>query len=66
MCGRFVSTTPADQLAAYFGAEALGETVLEPSHNVAPTNQVHVVVERDDQRVIDTFRWGLIRSGRRT
>ncbi len=60
MCGRFVSTTPADQLAAYFGAEALGETLVEPSYNVAPTNQVYTVIERDDVRQLTSARWGLV------
>ena len=60
MCGRFVSTTPPDQLAAYFGAEQLGETLLEPSYNVAPTNSVWTVFEDDNKRVLDTAHWGLI------
>ena len=60
MCGRFVSTTPPDQLATYFGAEQLGETLLEPSYNVAPTNQVWTVLEDAGTRVLDTARWGLI------
>lgn len=62
MCGRFVSTTPADQLAAYFGADTLPEALLEPSHNVAPTNDVYTVVEHDASRAVDTMRWGLIPS----
>ena len=60
MCGRFVSTTPPDQLAAYFGAEQLGETLVEPSYNVAPTNSVWTVFEEDGTRVLDTAHWGLI------
>ena len=60
MCGRFVSTTPADQLAAYFGAEAIGETLLEPSYNVAPTNQVYTVIDAGEGRTLETARWGLI------
>jgi len=60
MCGRFVSSTPADQLAAYFGVEKLGETLLEPSNNVAPTNKVYTVLESEDARVLDVSRWGLI------
>lgn len=60
MCGRFVSTTPPDQLAAYFGAEQLGETLLEPSYNVAPTNRVWTVLEDDGKRILDASRWGLI------
>ncbi|MFV2039918.1 MAG: SOS response-associated peptidase, partial [Acidimicrobiales bacterium] len=60
MCGRFVSSTPADQLAAYFGVEQLGETLLEPSYNVAPTNNVYAVFESDGKRALGAFRWGLV------
>lgn len=67
MCGRYVSATPPDQIAAYFGADALGETLVEPNYNVAPTTQVSVVYEprpTDDQpeslRTLDLFKWGLI------
>ncbi len=60
MCGRFVSSTPPDQLAAYFGADQLGETLLEPSYNVAPTNEVYTVIEEDGRRELGTSRWGLI------
>jgi len=59
MCGRYVSTTPPDQIAAYFGAEA-SEAVLEPSFNVAPTNDVYAVLSDGSTRVVDAFHWGLI------
>lgn len=60
MCGRFVSSTPPDQLAAYFGVDQLGETLLEPSYNVAPTNEVYTVIEHEGVRTLDVSRWGLI------
>ena len=62
MCGRFVSTSPPDELAAYFGAEAVAETVLEPNYNVAPTQDVLAVVEADEGRYLDAFFWGLVPS----
>ena len=43
MCGRYVSATPPDQIAAYFGAEA-PEALLAPSYNVAPTSDVYAVL----------------------
>ena len=43
MCGRYVSATPPDQIAAYFDAEA-PEALLEPSYNVAPTKDVYAVL----------------------
>jgi putative SOS response-associated peptidase YedK len=60
MCGRFVSSTPPDQLAAYFAVDQLGETLLEPSYNVAPTNDVYTVIEHQGVRTLDVSRWGLI------
>lgn len=62
MCGRFVSTSPPDELAAYFGAEPVAEAVLEPNWNVAPTQDVLAVVEADGARHLDAFYWGLVPS----
>ena len=59
MCGRFTSTAPPDQIAAYFDAEA-PEAALDPSYNVAPTNDIYtVVVEADTRRLVPTH-WGLV------
>jgi putative SOS response-associated peptidase YedK len=60
MCGRFVSASPPDELARYFDVDQVSETVLDPSYNVAPTNDVYVVVETGGIRRLDTFHWGLI------
>ena len=60
MCGRFVSSSPHDELAKYFVVDAVAESVLEPSYNVAPSNDVYVVVETGGVRKLDTFRWGLV------
>ncbi len=59
MCGRFVSATPPDQVAAYFGAEA-PEALLEPSWNVAPTTDVYAVLADGSTRHLDAFHWGLV------
>jgi putative SOS response-associated peptidase YedK len=55
-----VSSSPPDELARYFDVEKLGESVLEPSFNVAPSNDVYVVVETGGIRRLETFHWGLI------
>ncbi|MGI9646326.1 MAG: SOS response-associated peptidase [Ilumatobacteraceae bacterium] len=61
MCGRFVSSTPPDQLAKYFGAAApADERLQEPNFNVAPTQAVYTVYEREGERRLDTFHWGLV------
>jgi putative SOS response-associated peptidase YedK len=60
MCGRFVSSSPPDELAKYFDVEQVAEKVLEPSFNVAPSNDVYVVLEQGGTRKLDAFHWGLI------
>lgn len=59
MCGRFVSATPPDQVAAYFGTEA-PEALLEPSWNVAPTDDIYAVLADGGTRHLDAFHWGLV------
>jgi len=55
-----VSASPPDQIARYFDAVA-PESLLAPSYNVAPTNDVYgVVVGADGVRRVDVFHWGLV------
>lgn len=60
MCGRFVSATPPDQIAQYFGAEEVSEAVLEPNWNVAPTTDVYTVLESKGVRRLEPVHWGLV------
>src|SRR3954451_12067323 len=60
MCGRFTSTTPADEVARYF---AVDEVVIDddgPRWSVAPTDPVLGVAQVGDVRRLGTFRWGLV------
>jgi len=61
MCGRFVSTTGAADLASHFGAETIvGE--MPPRWNVAPTARVWVVHDAGTARTLELMRWGLVPS----
>src|SRR3712207_6686246 len=60
MCGRFAAAPPPDELARYFAVHEVAETLLEPRYNVAPTDDVAVVVEREDTRRLDVFHWGFV------
>lgn len=60
MCGRYVSSTPPDQLASYFGATLTAETLVDPEYNVAPTRAVWTVFDDGDTRRLDLARWGLV------
>lgn len=65
MCGRFVSSSTPDELAAYFGVDQVAEAVAEPvpaNFNVAPTQDVLAVIDHDGERHLDAFFWGLIPS----
>lgn len=60
MCGRFSITGDLDFYAEYFGVDAVVTEPLDKSWNVAPTDQVYVVAERDDTRQLGTMKWGLV------
>jgi len=62
MCGRFVSASPPEEVAAYFGAEVSAEVAERPNFNVAPTTDILVVYDEGGVRRLDPFRWGLVPS----
>lgn len=60
MCGRFVSSSSPERIAAYFGAETAVESLGE-NFNVAPTNDIYgVVADADGRLEVQAFHWGLI------
>ena len=62
MCGRYTFKTRGQTVADLFGL--LEEPDLEPRYNVAPTQQIPVVLEdsSDDGRTLEMMHWGLIPS----
>jgi len=62
MCGRFVSSSPPDEIARYFDVDQTSEQVLDhrPNYNTAPTTDVFVVYEDGGTRRLDAFHWGLV------
>ncbi|WP_035772497.1 SOS response-associated peptidase [Arthrobacter sp. Br18] len=68
MCGRFVIAGSKADLIAAFDVDDAPDDDIHPSWNVAPTDAVHVVVERLDPetgeltRRLETARWGLVPS----
>jgi putative SOS response-associated peptidase YedK len=61
MCGRYASSRRPEDLVSYFEVEEPPEEVLEPSWNVAPTDPVYAVVQRE-KRQLRVLRWGLVPS----
>lgn len=67
MCGRYVSTRSPQDLAGLFQVAGWNpEQLVEPSWNVAPTDDVWAVLERADhesgvlERQLRALRWGLV------
>lgn len=59
MCGRYTITHK--NLAEHFKAEQ-GSFEFAPSYNIAPTQQVPIVLEREGQRTLVSAQWGLLPS----
>jgi putative SOS response-associated peptidase YedK len=60
MCGRFSITGDLDFYAEYFGVDEVMTDPLDKSWNVAPTDPVYVIAEREGARQLGTMRWGLV------
>ncbi len=65
MCGRYASFRQAQDLADAFDVTEITEDAasVHPSFNVAPTDQVRVILERGDtapRREMHAARWGLV------
>ena len=61
MCGRFTLRTAMNILLQEFHAELRDEVNLKPRYNVAPTQDVPVIVRGDSgARELTIMRWGLV------
>jgi len=59
MCGRFVLFSSLEEIREAFAVQQVRYQV-EPSYNVAPTQTVAVVVQREGVNTLEKMRWGLI------
>ena len=60
MCGRFTLTTP-DQIALRFDVaedERDDAVRLRPAYNIAPSQDLAVIVEHGDRRRLQLMSWG--------
>ena len=60
MCGRFAQRTPAKTLARQFQVEEVPE--VEPSYNIAPTQNILGIRRGKEGREAALLKWGLIPS----
>jgi putative SOS response-associated peptidase YedK len=59
MCGRYTLNRRQEEIELAFDVEKVVAQAVARC-NVSPTQSVAVVLDRDDERVLDAFRWGLI------
>ncbi|MGM0641458.1 MAG: SOS response-associated peptidase [Thermotogota bacterium] len=60
MCGRFVTYIPLEQIIKDFDIDISLIDDYTPNYNIAPTNEVLAIYEKDTQKTINKFRWGLV------
>lgn len=67
MCGRYTETAAFEELAERFDITLTQEEVeeLRPSYNIAPSQQVPIVVSTDSGRALSLARWGFKPHGMR-
>lgn len=66
MCGRFAASAAADHLVELFGIDEVASPLPGPSYNIAPTEPIAAVLERQRpdgaRRLLVEARWGLVPS----
>jgi putative SOS response-associated peptidase YedK len=67
MCGRYVALNDVEALRAQFNITETTAQVLEPNYNTAPSQEVYIIVDTDQdghgrQRRLEVARWGLVPS----
>jgi len=60
MCGRFVSLAQPEQLAEQFEVDEVRTDPLPQRWNVAPTQDVYAIIDKDGVRRLGTLRWGFL------
>lgn len=61
MCGRYTLKENKEQVASWLDAVLEGFEDYEPNYNVAPSNEMPVMVDdKSRQRLVYPFRWGLL------
>ena len=59
MCGRFARYSLLRELERYFNARPDAFDI-EPSYNVAPTQEIPVIIQQEGKRHIKQLHWGLV------
>lgn len=60
MCGRFLSLSGPDDLAAHLAVDEVATEPLPARYNVAPSMEIYAAIEREGRRRLGTLRWGFV------
>jgi len=64
MCGRFSATFSFREIKIRWNLQ--GDFSFEPRYNIAPSQQVPVIVRNEDRHEAKLMKWGLYRRGHQT
>jgi putative SOS response-associated peptidase YedK len=59
MCGRFVGFRPIQELKKHFPIDFANAKV-SPNYNVAPTQEILAIIQRDGKNHLEKLYWGLV------
>ena len=62
MCGRFSSSSKPEQIKKEFKAAVEDPAILAPRYNIAPTQMIPVVLDKEGERIVAALKWGLVPS----
>jgi putative SOS response-associated peptidase YedK len=62
MCGRFTNDAKSKQVEKEFKIGKINPKLFTPRYNIAPTQNIPVVLESSGERIVEALRWGLIPS----
>lgn len=59
MCGRMAITDP-DRVVRRFSPDDIRTPIEKPRYNLAPSQMVPAMIEKDGQRILGELKWGLV------
>ncbi len=62
MCGRFSSSAKPEQIKKEFNAAVEDPSIFTPRYNIAPTQMIPAVLNKEGERIIAALKWGLVPS----
>jgi putative SOS response-associated peptidase YedK len=59
MCGRFTQFSSPNDIERFFDVQPISFD-LQPNYNVAPTQEIPVIIQHEGARHLKKRRWGLV------